>query len=86
MARISVEVSILRRASQPALVANCQISAGTQAAKKFKNIKDRWPKIVSASEGARKSGAGAEAGKVQTKWALFDVDGMLKDTPYYAER
>ncbi|XP_077523252.1 uncharacterized protein LOC144134164 [Amblyomma americanum] len=44
-------------------------------------------KIVSASEGSRKSGAGGEAGKVHTKWTLFDiVDGMLRSTPHYAER
>ncbi|XP_072145341.1 uncharacterized protein [Dermacentor andersoni] len=60
---------------------------GPQAAAKFKNVKDRWLKIVSASEGARKSGAGGEAGKVHTKWTLFDiVDGMLRHTPNYAER
>ncbi|XP_072142905.1 uncharacterized protein [Dermacentor andersoni] len=60
---------------------------GPQAAAKFKNVKDRWLKIVSASEGARKSGAGGEAGKVHTKWTLFDiVDGMLRHTPHYAER
>ncbi|XP_077511956.1 uncharacterized protein LOC144122840 [Amblyomma americanum] len=60
---------------------------GPQAAAKFKNVKDRWLKIVSASEGSRKSGAGGEAGKVHTKWTLFDiVDGMLRSTPHYAER
>nr|XP_054919465.1 uncharacterized protein LOC129381036 [Dermacentor andersoni] len=71
---------------QPFLVINSGISVGPQAAAKFKNVKDRWLKIVSASEGARKSGAGGEAGKVHTKWALFDiVDGMLRHTPHYAE-
>ncbi|XP_072145343.1 uncharacterized protein [Dermacentor andersoni] len=72
---------------QPFLVINSGISVGPQAAAKFKNVKDRWLKIVSASEGARKSGAGGEAGKVHTKWTLFDiVDGMLRHTPNYAER
>ncbi|XP_070384990.1 uncharacterized protein [Dermacentor albipictus] len=60
---------------------------GPQAAAKFKDVKDRWLKIVSASEGARKSGAGGEVGKVHTKWTLFDiVDGMLGHTQHYAER
>ncbi|XP_075535671.1 uncharacterized protein LOC142571303 isoform X2 [Dermacentor variabilis] len=60
---------------------------GPQAAAKFKDVKDRWLKIASASEGARKSGAAEEAGKVHTKWTLFDiVDGMLRNTPHYVER
>ncbi|KAK8783172.1 hypothetical protein V5799_015486, partial [Amblyomma americanum] len=59
---------------------------GPQAEEKFRNVKDRWLKIVSAPEGARKSDAEGEAGKVHTDWTLFDiVDGMLSNTPLYAE-
>ncbi|XP_049519425.1 uncharacterized protein LOC125943910 isoform X3 [Dermacentor silvarum] len=60
---------------------------GPQAAAKFKNIRDRWKKIVLKTERNKKSGAGGDAGKIKTNWVHFDIiDGMLKTTPHYAER
>lgn len=60
---------------------------GEQAAVKFKNLRDRWLKIVSAHDAKQKSGAPGKAGKVETKWALFDVlDSVLRDAPIYAKR
>ncbi|XP_077560854.1 uncharacterized protein LOC144175687 [Haemaphysalis longicornis] len=59
---------------------------GEQAAVKFKNLRDRWLKIVSAHDVKQKSGAPGKAGRVETKWALFDVlDSVLRDAPIYAK-
>ncbi|CAN7942083.1 unnamed protein product [Ixodes hexagonus] len=54
---------------------------GRQAAAKFRNVRDRWLKIVTGIENSR-----GKAGK-GLKWPLFHiVDGMLRNTPHYAEK
>ncbi|KAH7984799.1 hypothetical protein HPB51_026919 [Rhipicephalus microplus] len=58
---------------------------GTQAMMKFKNIRDRWMKLVSGVEANTRSGAPGNHGKI--KWPLFAIiDGMLRQTPHYAEK
>ncbi|XP_077564650.1 uncharacterized protein LOC144180132 [Haemaphysalis longicornis] len=60
---------------------------GEQAALKFKNMKDRWVKIVTAQDAKQKSGAPGTAAKVNTKRSLFEVvTGVLKDVPCYAKK
>ncbi|KAH8024697.1 hypothetical protein HPB51_000661 [Rhipicephalus microplus] len=57
---------------------------GTQAMLKFKNIRDRWMKLVSGVEANTRSGAPGNNGKI--KWLLFStIDSMLRQTPHYAE-
>ncbi|KAH8042488.1 hypothetical protein HPB51_023536 [Rhipicephalus microplus] len=57
---------------------------GTQAMLKFKNIRDRWMKLVSGVEANTRSGAPGNSGKI--KWPLFSIiDSMLRQTPHYAE-
>ncbi|KAL3214898.1 hypothetical protein MRX96_006989 [Rhipicephalus microplus] len=52
---------------------------------KFKNIRDRWMKLVSGIEANTRSGAPGNHEKIQ--WPLFAiVDGMLRQTPHYAEK
>ncbi|KAL1426868.1 hypothetical protein MTO96_017945 [Rhipicephalus appendiculatus] len=58
---------------------------GMQAMMKFKNIRDRWMKIVSGVESSTRSGAPGNAGKI--KWPLFAIiDNMLRRTSDYAEK
>lgn len=58
------------------------ISTGNQAALKFKNLRDRWVRIVSVHDSKQKSGAPRKAGDVDRKWPLFRVvDSVLKATP-----
>lgn len=59
---------------------------GDQAALKFKNMKDRWVKMVTAHDARQKSGAPGKAAEVNTKWPLFEVvNSVLKDAPCYAK-
>ncbi|KAL3251369.1 hypothetical protein MRX96_055119 [Rhipicephalus microplus] len=58
---------------------------GSQAMLKFKNIRDRWMKLVSGVEANTRSGAQGNNGKI--KWPLFSIiDSMLRQTPHYAEK
>ncbi|KAL3198149.1 hypothetical protein MRX96_014491 [Rhipicephalus microplus] len=58
---------------------------GTQAMLKFKNIRDRWMKLVSGVEANTRSGAPGNNGII--KWPLFSIiDSMLRQTPHYAEK
>lgn len=42
---------------------------------------------MSAHDAKQMSGAPGKAGKVETKWALFEVlNSVLKDAPIYAKR